>query len=218
VATRRTAGTPISSRTARTSWTPALYTILQAGGFTTGGFNFDAKLRRQSVAPDDLLHAHVGGMDTVARARCAPPRCSNAARSRASSPSVTRPGTARWAAPSSPASAHSSISTKDKRIVGALYGIGVNPQDARSGDRFLTFPGYIVRVDPGSNPSETALAEIYEPPAPGYGPRGFDIDRTASHGYRSRAATWQASTEEVQGPLNGPTAATVACPEGWDTL
>jgi xylose isomerase len=48
--------------------TPALYTILQGGGFTTGGFNFDAKLRRQSIAPDDLLHAHIGGMDTVARA------------------------------------------------------------------------------------------------------------------------------------------------------
>jgi xylose isomerase len=47
--------------------TLALYTILQGGGFTTGGFNFDAKLRRQSVEPDDLLHAHIGGMDTVAR-------------------------------------------------------------------------------------------------------------------------------------------------------
>jgi xylose isomerase len=47
--------------------TLALYTILQAGGLTTGGFNFDAKLRRQSVAIEDLLHAHVGGMDTVAR-------------------------------------------------------------------------------------------------------------------------------------------------------
>jgi xylose isomerase len=48
--------------------TLAVYTILQAGGFTTGGFNFDAKLRRQSVAPDDLLHAHIGAMDTLARA------------------------------------------------------------------------------------------------------------------------------------------------------
>ena len=47
--------------------TLALYTILQGGGLTTGGFNFDAKLRRQSVAPDDLLHAHVGGMDAIAR-------------------------------------------------------------------------------------------------------------------------------------------------------
>ena len=45
----------------------ALYTILRGGGLTTGGFNFDAKLRRQSVDADDLLHAHVGGMDAIAR-------------------------------------------------------------------------------------------------------------------------------------------------------
>ncbi len=42
--------------------------LLRAGGFTTGGFNFDAKLRRQSIARDDLFHAHIGGMDTMARA------------------------------------------------------------------------------------------------------------------------------------------------------
>jgi xylose isomerase len=42
--------------------------ILRAGGFTTGGFNFDAKLRRQSIDRTDLFHAHVGGMDTLARA------------------------------------------------------------------------------------------------------------------------------------------------------
>ncbi len=42
--------------------------MLEAGALTTGGFNFDAKIRRQSVEPDDLLHAHVGGIDTLARA------------------------------------------------------------------------------------------------------------------------------------------------------
>jgi len=47
--------------------TPAVYTILQAGGLGGGGFNFDAKLRRQSVDPFDLLHAHIGGIDTLAR-------------------------------------------------------------------------------------------------------------------------------------------------------
>jgi xylose isomerase len=47
--------------------TLALYTILQGGGLTTGGFNFDAKLRRQSVVPEDLFHAHIGGIDTLAR-------------------------------------------------------------------------------------------------------------------------------------------------------
>jgi len=45
----------------------ALYVILSAGGFGTGGVNFDAKLRRQSIEPDDLFHAHIGGMDTCAR-------------------------------------------------------------------------------------------------------------------------------------------------------
>ena len=45
----------------------AYYEILKAGGFTTGGTNFDAKLRRQSLDPEDLLAAHVGGMDCCAR-------------------------------------------------------------------------------------------------------------------------------------------------------
>jgi xylose isomerase len=45
-----------------------LYEILRAGGFSTGGFNFDAKLRRQSMHRTDLFHAHIGGIDTLARA------------------------------------------------------------------------------------------------------------------------------------------------------
>jgi xylose isomerase len=46
----------------------ALYEIVGGGGFTTGGFNFDAKLRRQSLDRTDLFHAHIGGIDTLARA------------------------------------------------------------------------------------------------------------------------------------------------------
>ena len=46
----------------------ALYEILRSGGFTTGGFNFDTKLRRQSLDRTDLFHAHIGGIDTLARA------------------------------------------------------------------------------------------------------------------------------------------------------
>ena len=45
----------------------ALSHILRAGGLTIGGFNFDAKVRRQSVEPVDLFHAHVGGIDTLAK-------------------------------------------------------------------------------------------------------------------------------------------------------
>jgi xylose isomerase len=47
---------------------PALVQLVEDGGFTTGGFNFDAKLRRQSVDPSDLYLAHIGGVDTIARA------------------------------------------------------------------------------------------------------------------------------------------------------
>jgi xylose isomerase len=47
---------------------PTLVQLIEEGGFKTGGFNFDAKLRRQSVDPADLYLAHIGGMDTLARA------------------------------------------------------------------------------------------------------------------------------------------------------
>src|SRR6202789_124291 len=47
---------------------PALVQLVEEGGFTTGGFNFDAKLRRQSVNPADLYLAHIGGVDAIARA------------------------------------------------------------------------------------------------------------------------------------------------------
>jgi xylose isomerase len=44
-----------------------MYTLLKYGGFTKGGVNFDAKVRRESFEPVDLFHAHVGGMDAFAR-------------------------------------------------------------------------------------------------------------------------------------------------------
>ena len=47
--------------------TLAFYEILKNGGLGNGGFNFDAKVRRQSLDPVDLVHGHVGGLDTLAR-------------------------------------------------------------------------------------------------------------------------------------------------------
>ena len=41
--------------------------LLKSGGLTTGGLNFDAKVRRESFEPVDLFHAHIGSMDTFAR-------------------------------------------------------------------------------------------------------------------------------------------------------
>ena len=54
--------------------TLALLHVLKAGGLGSGGLNFDAKIRRQSIDPDDLLHAHIGGMDVCARALLAAAR------------------------------------------------------------------------------------------------------------------------------------------------
>ena len=45
----------------------AFHHLLKGGGFTTGGLNFDAKIRRQSIDPDDLLHAHAASMDACAK-------------------------------------------------------------------------------------------------------------------------------------------------------
>ena len=45
----------------------AFYHIFSNGGFSQGGLNFDAKIRRQSIEPQDLFYAHIGGMDVAAR-------------------------------------------------------------------------------------------------------------------------------------------------------
>jgi xylose isomerase len=52
----------------------AMYYILKAGGLGTGGLNFDAKVRRQSLDPQDMFHGHVGAMDLCAQALLAAER------------------------------------------------------------------------------------------------------------------------------------------------
>src|SRR5436190_8429290 len=47
--------------------TQCMLTALKYGGFTTGGVDFDSKVRRESIDPEDLFHAHIGGMDAFAR-------------------------------------------------------------------------------------------------------------------------------------------------------
>jgi hypothetical protein len=112
---------------------------------------------------------------------------------------------------------------KDKRIVTGYYGIGFSPVDGSIWGSVLSFPGAVVRVNPGVNPAATALTEIYEvpwnePKAPvnGYGPRGGDIDRSGVF-WTSLASGHLASFDrrKCSGPLNGPTATGKHCPEGW---
>jgi hypothetical protein len=106
--------------------------------------------------------------------------------------------------------------TKDKRVNAAFYGIAVNPNDGTIWGSVLGFPGYVIRLNPGSNPPATALAEIFEPPLPGYGPRGMDIDRQGV-AWTPLASGHLASFDrrKCKGPLNGPTATGKHCPEGW---
>ena len=112
--------------------------------------------------------------------------------------------------------------TKDTRLNAAFYGLAVAPDGAVWGS-VLGFPGGIVRLNPGSNPPETALAEYYEvpwndPAAPvhGYSPRGMDVD--------GNGVAWVAlgsghlasfDRRKCKGPLNGPKATGRQCPEGW---
>jgi hypothetical protein len=112
--------------------------------------------------------------------------------------------------------------SKDTRLNAAFYAIAVG-NDGMVWGSVLGFPGGVVRLNPGSNPPETALAEYYEvpwnnPKAPvqGFSPRGMDIDRNN--------VVWVAlgsghlasfDRRKCKGPLNGPKATGQHCPEGW---
>jgi hypothetical protein len=106
--------------------------------------------------------------------------------------------------------------TKDKRITGGYYGIAVSPVDGTIWGTVQSFPGYVIRLNPGPNPPATALAEVFEPPFPGYGPRGGDIDRNGVF-WASLSSGHLASFDrrKCKGPLNGPNATGKHCPEGW---
>ncbi len=105
---------------------------------------------------------------------------------------------------------------KDKRVALGLYSVAVNPTDGSVWGTALGFPGHVVHVSPGKSPSVTALAEIYEPPLPGYGPRGGDVDRNGVF-WVSLASGHLASFDrrKCKGALNGPEATGKHCPEGW---
>ena len=111
---------------------------------------------------------------------------------------------------------------KDKRFGGGFYSVSPAPDGSVWGS-VLGFPGALVRLSPGANPPETALAEVYEPPfdnpkAPvqGFSPRGMDVDRDGVV-WAALASGHMASFDrrKCKGPLNGPTATGQHCPEGW---
>jgi len=113
---------------------------------------------------------------------------------------------------------------KDKRIMAAFYGVMPSPVDdtiwGQSMDRGFSRvdqPGYIIRLNPGSDPSNTALAEIYQPPEGTFGPRGIDLDLNGVV-WTALSSGQLASFDRrlCKGPLNGPTTAEgKQCAEGW---
>ena len=113
--------------------------------------------------------------------------------------------------------------TKDKRINSPFYAASPAPDGSVWGSS-LGFPGAIMRLVPGSNPSETALTEIYELPASsdpkadvlGFSPRGMDVDRNGI-AWVALASGHMASFDrrKCKGPLNGAKATGQHCREGW---
>ena len=106
--------------------------------------------------------------------------------------------------------------TKDTRVEVTTYAVAVSPSDGAVWGTEVAYPGRIVRLAPGPDPARTALAEVYQPPMPGYGPRGGDVD--------SKGVYWVALASGHLGRfdrskckvLNGPTASSgTQCPEGW---
>jgi hypothetical protein len=123
-----------------------------------------------------------------------------------------------WTEPDAPADP-----TKDRRINAPFYAASPAPDGSIWGTT-LSFPGAIMRVVPGPNPSETALTEIYELPAVtdakadvlGFSPRGGDVDRNGVF-WAALASGHMASFDrrKCKGPLNGPKATGQHCREGW---
>ncbi|HSF16411.1 MAG TPA: carboxypeptidase regulatory-like domain-containing protein [Vicinamibacteria bacterium] len=100
----------------------------------------------------------------------------------------------------------------DKRVPKGFYAVMPNPADGSVwGSNTFFYPGSLTRYDP-----ETGLAETYNPPLPGFGIRGADID--------SNGVVWASlgsghlgefDRGKCKGPLNGPNATGDHCPEGW---
>lgn len=105
--------------------------------------------------------------------------------------------------------------TKDKRINVNHYAVAVSPSDGAVWGTVIGYPGFIIRVTPGDDPTHTALTEIYEPPAPGYGPRGGDVDKNGVYWVALASGHVGEFDRRKCTVLNGPTALGKHCPEGW---
>jgi hypothetical protein len=115
------------------------------------------------------------------------------------------------------------IPGKDMRVRAGFYGVAISPVDGAVWGSFIGYPGGVVRLSPGNNPPQTALAEIFyvpmdDPRVPvhGFSPRGMDIDRNGVVWMPLASGQFaNFDRRKCKGPLNGPTATGNHCPEGW---
>ena len=105
----------------------------------------------------------------------------------------------------------------DMRVPRGFYAVMPEPRgDAIWGSNAFAYPGSITRLVPGDNPPQTALAETYEPPLPGFGVRGADIDKNGIVWVSLGSGhLGEFDRRKCTGPLNGPDATGKHCPEGW---
>ena len=110
---------------------------------------------------------------------------------------------------------------RDKRILASLYGIAYSPVDGSIWGSVVSFPGAVIRILPGADPANTALAEYYEvpfndprTPHSGYAPRGLDVDRQGV-AWVPLVSGHMASFDrsKCRNPLNGPNATGRHCPK-----
>ncbi len=104
---------------------------------------------------------------------------------------------------------------KDKRVNVNLYAVAISPSDGAIWGTVIGYPGAVLRVDPGKDPIHTALTEIYEPPLPGFGPRGGDVDSAGVYWVSLASGHLGRFDRRQCKVLNGPTATGKHCPEGW---
>jgi hypothetical protein len=113
---------------------------------------------------------------------------------------------------------------KDKRIEFGPYSVIHNPVDNAIWASSAAFPGGLVRVTLGSNPTTTAVTELFElplddarVPVRGFTSRGLDVDRNGVLWTNLAGSSALASFDrrKCKGPLNGPKATGQHCPEGW---
>ena len=108
------------------------------------------------------------------------------------------------------------VEGKDRRINGNFYAVMPNPADGSIWGTFRSFPGAVARFNPGPDPMNTGLTEVFNIPMPGFGPRGGDIDKQGVVWVSLASGHMGAfDRRKCKGPLNGPKATGDHCPEGW---